>query len=48
MSYYAIVTKLKDVRKHPNADRLQLATVFGNTICVDLSYSEDQLGIFLQ
>lgn len=46
MSYYAIVTKLKEVRKHPNADRLQLATVFGNTICVDLSYSEDQLGVY--
>ena len=46
MSYYAIVTKLKDVRPHPNADRLQLATVFGNTICVDLSYKEDQLGVY--
>ncbi len=46
MSYYAIVTKLKDVRPHPNADRLQLATVFGNTICVDLSYSEDQIGVY--
>ena len=46
MSYYAIVTKLKDVRPHPNADRLQLATVFGNTICLDLSYVEDQLGIY--
>ena len=46
MSYYAIVTKLKDVRQHPNADRLQLATVFGNTICVDLSYKEDQLGVY--
>lgn len=46
MSYYAIVTKLKDVRPHPNADRLQLATVFGNTICIDLSYKDDQLGIY--
>ena len=46
MSYYAIVTKLKDVRQHPNADRLQLATVFGNTICVDLSYKEDQIGVY--
>ena len=46
MSYYAIVTQLKDVRPHSNADRLQLATVFGNTICVDLSYTEGQLGIY--
>ena len=46
MSYFAIVTTLKDVRQHPNADRLQLATVFGNTICVDLSYKEGQLGVY--
>ena len=46
MSYFAIVTKLKDVRKHPNADRLQLATVFGNTVCVSMEYVEDQLGVY--
>ena len=46
MSYYAIVTTLKDVRKHPNADRLQLATVFGNTVCVSMEYSEGQLGVY--
>ena len=46
MSYYAIVTQLKDVRPHPNADRLQLATVFGNTVCVDLTYAEGQLGVY--
>ena len=46
MSYYAIVTQLKDVRPHPNADRLQLATVFGNTICVDLTYAEGQVGVY--
>jgi len=46
MSYYAIVTALKNVRKHPNADRLQLASVFGNTICVDLTYTDGQLGVY--
>jgi len=46
MSYYAIVTTLKDVRKHPNADRLQLADVFGNTVCVSLDYTEGQLGVY--
>jgi hypothetical protein len=46
MSYYAIVTTLKDVRKHPNADRLQLAEVFGNTVCVSLDYAEGQLGVY--
>jgi hypothetical protein len=46
MSYYGIVTTLKDVRKHPNADRLQLADVFGNTVCVSLDYTEGQLGVY--
>lgn len=46
MSYYAIVTTLKNVRKHPNADRLQLADVFGNTVCVSLDYKEGQLGVY--
>ena len=46
MSYFAIVTKLKDVRPHSNADRLQLATVCGTTVCVDLSYKEGQLGVY--
>lgn len=46
MSYYAIVSTLKNVRKHPNADRLQLAEVCGNTVCVSLDYVEGQLGIY--
>lgn len=29
MSYNVYVTKLKNVRPHPNADRLQLADCFG-------------------
>ena len=28
----AIVVKLNNVRKHPNADRLQLASVLGTTV----------------
>jgi hypothetical protein len=46
MSYYAIVTQLKDVRPHSNADKLQLATVLRNTVCVDLTYTEGQIGIY--
>lgn len=46
MSYYAIVTTLKDVRKHPNADRLQLADIFKTTVCVSLDYTEGQLGVY--
>ena len=46
MSYVAYVTKLKNVRKHPNADRLQLGDCFGNTVCVGLDAYEGQLGIY--
>lgn len=46
MSYVAYVTRLKNVRKHPNADRLLLGDCFGNTVCVSLDYTENQLGIY--
>lgn len=36
--YCAYVTTLKELRKHSNADRLQVATVFGNDVIVDMSY----------
>jgi len=45
--YKAYITTLKNVRPHPNADRLLLADCFGNTICVSLDYKEGQLGIYL-
>lgn len=44
--YKAYITELKNVRPHPNADRLQLGDCFGNTVCVDLSYTEGQVGIY--
>ena len=44
--YNAYITKLKNVRKHPNADRLQLGDCFGNTVCVSLDYTEDMLGVY--
>ena len=44
--YNAYITRLKNVRKHPNADRLQLGDCFGNTICVNLDYEDNQLGIY--
>lgn len=47
MSYCAYVTRLENVRPHPNADRLMLADCFGNTTCVakDLYY-EGQLVVY--
>ena len=44
--YKAYVTKLTNIRKHPNADKLNLADVFGNTVCVPLDYTEDMLGVY--
>ena len=44
--YKAYITVLTNVRKHPNADRLLLADVFGNTVCVSLDYTEGQVGIY--
>ena len=41
------ITQLKNVRKHPNADKLMLADCFGNTVCVpgDTSY-ENQVVVY--
>lgn len=44
--YNAYVTRIKNLRKHPNADRLQLGECFGNTVCVSLEYTDNQLGLY--
>ena len=44
--YKAYVTVLTNVRKHSNADRLLLADVFGNTVCVSTDYTDGQLGVY--
>jgi hypothetical protein len=47
MAYCGYITNLKDVRIHPNADKLMLATCFGNTVCVSKDkYFEGQLGVY--
>lgn len=38
--YNAYVTTIKNVRKHPNADRLQLGECFGNTVTPDMEEAE--------
>ena len=45
--YNAYVARIKNLRKHPNADRLQLGECFGNTVCVSLEYVDNQLGLYL-
>ena len=44
--YKAYITTLTNVRKHPNADRLLLADVFGNTVCVSTDYAEGEIGVY--
>ena len=46
MSYCAYITRIKNLRKHGNADRLQIGEVFGNFVIVGLQTAEDDLGIY--
>lgn len=46
MAYKAYVTTLKNVRPHPNADRMKLADCFGNTVCVGIDAVEDDVVIY--
>lgn len=43
----AHITTIREIHKHSNADRLQCATIFGNNIIVDMSYTVGQRVIFL-
>ena len=47
MAYSGYITTLKNVRAHPNADRMLLGDCFGNTVCVGLNSTEGQLGLYL-
>lgn len=44
--YCGYIVELTGLQKHSNADRLQLCTVFGNTVIVDMSYHEGQKVVF--
>ena len=44
--YSAYVTKIKNIRKHPNADRLNLGECFGNTVVIGKDYDEETLYIY--
>ena len=46
MSYTAFITRIKNLRPHPNADRLQMGECFGNTVIVSLEYEDNQLGVY--
>lgn len=44
--YNAYITKIKNLHKHSNADRLLIGECFGNNVIVSLDYVEDELGIY--
>ena len=46
MAYTAFITRIKNLRPHPNADRLQMGECFGNTVIVSLEYEDNQLGVY--
>lgn len=46
MTYNAYITRIKNVRKHPNADNLAIGECFGNQVIVGLTTEEGQLGVY--
>lgn len=46
MAYCGYVVKVEKIRKHENADRLQIATFFGNDTVVGLDTQMGQMGIY--
>ena len=46
MAYFGYVIKIENLRKHPNADRLQLLGVFGTETCVSLDTKVGDIGIY--
>ena len=44
--YTAFITRIKNIRKHTNADRLLVGECFGNNVIVGLDAQLNQLGIY--
>lgn len=44
--YKAVITNLKNIRPHPDADRVQLATCWGSQVVVGLDHVEEELGVY--
>jgi tRNA-binding EMAP/Myf-like protein len=46
MTYNAFITRIKDVRKHPNADKLLIGNCFGQQVVVGLDTKDNELIIY--
>lgn len=44
--YCAYITRIKNLRKHSNADRLLCGECFGNTVIVGLDTQPNELGVY--
>lgn len=44
--YNSYITKIKNLHKHTNADRLLVGECFGNSVIVSLDYQDNQLGVY--
>lgn len=44
--YNAYVTRIKNLRKHSNADRLMVGECFGNFVIVSLETQDNELGVY--
>jgi hypothetical protein len=44
--YVATIVRIKNVRKHPNADKLNLGTCLGSQVIVSLETKEDDIGVY--
>jgi hypothetical protein len=42
----AFIVKLENVKKHPGADRLQIAQCLGSQVIIDLTRKEGEIGVF--
>lgn len=46
MAYTGFITRIKNLRQHSNADRLQVGECFGNNVIVSLETQENQLIVY--
>lgn len=46
MEHCGYVVKIAELRKHTNADRLQIATIFGNSVIVSLDTHVGDMGVY--
>jgi len=47
MNHCGYITRIKNLRKHSNADRLQCGEVFGNSVIVGLDIQDNELGFYI-